>query len=102
VKVMKKLSETKLKQLVKSAELSGGYAFTRHAEKRLNERKVSIQEVNQVMRNGHHEKRKDDFKLEYKSWNYAWRGKTLDGRALRLVFYVEDGLIFVTIIDLDK
>jgi mRNA-degrading endonuclease RelE of RelBE toxin-antitoxin system len=54
------------------------------------------------MSGGHHEKIKDAFNQEFSSWNYAWRGKTLDGRNLRLIFYIEDGLIFVTIIELSK
>ena len=55
------------------------------------------------LRNGWHERRKDEFQPEYGAWNYAIRGKTIDGRNLRIVVSFERGkLLVVTAIDLDS
>jgi hypothetical protein len=57
-----------------------------------------------VIESGWHEKRKDEFKPEWNTWNYAIRGKTPDNRALRIAIAFEEGdslLIIVTAIDLE-
>ena len=45
----------------------------------------------------------DEFKAEFRSWNYAIRGKTIDARELRIAVAFEDGyclLVIVTAIGL--
>lgn len=61
----------------------------------------------QVIETGRHENRKDEYKEEYRAWNYAIRGETLDGRALRVAVSFErvsgeDLMVLVTAIDLDR
>lgn len=83
--------------------LAGGhYRDTRHAAERKDERSISLPEVRQVIESGWHEKSKDEFKTEWQAWNYAIRGKTVDGRALRIAvsFDEEDWLLIITAIDL--
>lgn len=82
----------------------GRYRDTRHAAERKQERDITILEVRQVVDSGYHEKSKDEFKVEWKAWNYAIRGKTIDRRELRVAvsFDEEDFLLIITAIDLDK
>lgn len=81
---------------------SGLYRDTRHATKRKEERGISLQEIQQVIKAGWHETSKDEFKVEWRAWNYAIRGKTIDRRELRIAvsFDEEDYLLIITAIDL--
>ena len=70
---------------------------------RKEEREITLLEIHQVIEGGWHERRKDQYKDEYRSWSYALRGKTIDRRDLRVViaFDVESGMLLITAIDLD-
>ena len=84
-------------------ERQGLYDFVSHARERLQQREVTVQEVLQVLRHGHYEAKKDEFREDFKEWNYAVKGKTLDSRALRLAVAIKpDGFLVITVIDLDK
>lgn len=80
------------------------YIDTIHAEERKDERNITLQEMIEVLRNGHHEKKKDQFDEFYQDWKYAIRGKT-DGeqRSLRIIvaFDEESGMLIITAIDLE-
>lgn len=81
---------------------AGKYLDTRHAFDRKAERQITLLEVLYVLRHGYHEKRKDEFKEEHDAWNYAMRGKTVDGRELRVcVAFDPSGMLIITTIDLD-
>ena len=79
----------------------GRYRDTRHAASRKEERGISLPEIRQVIDGGWHEKSKDEFKQEWHAWNYAIRGKTVDGRELRIAvsFDEEDHLLLITAIE---
>lgn len=81
----------------------GKVRYVKHARERLDQRQVTYLEVEYVLQNGFNEKAKDRFDEEHNAWNYAIRGKTIDGRKLRIIasFY-EDDLLVITVIDLDK
>lgn len=83
---------------------SGRYLDTRHATDRQGEREITRPEVIQVLRGGHHEKRRDRFEEAYNAWSYSVRGKTIDRRQLRIIvsFDSETGMLIITAIDLDK
>lgn len=91
---------------VRRAVSSGSYTELRtdHATDRQSERRVTRPEYVYVLKNGYHEKSKDEFKEEFQAWNYAIRGKTIDGRDLRVpVSFDKDGtLLIITLIDLDQ
>ena len=88
--------------LVRSYVERGTYRDTRHAAQRKEERGITLLEILHVLKRGHHEKRKDEFKPEYGDWNYAIRGRTVDQRELRVVVVFEaPGLLLITAIDLD-
>ena len=89
-----------LLQAIHVAIAAGDYLYVGHALKRLDERKVSQPEVEQVLMSGHHEKAKDQFDEHYQSWKYAIRGKTVDSRELRVVVTFEATMLVVTVIDL--
>ena len=88
--------------LVRKAVLSGNYIDMVHAEIRKHERDITRPGYEYVLRTGWHEKSKDEYKEEYKAWNYSIRGKTVDGRDLRVVIsFDENGMLIITVIDLD-
>jgi hypothetical protein len=91
-----------LLRVVKKHLDEGAYLDTRHAMQRKRERNITLPEIITVLRNGYHEKHKDEFKEQYNAWNYAVRGKTVDGRQLRAcVSFDEPGMLLITAIDLD-
>ena len=88
--------------LVRSHVEHGTYRDTRHAAQRKEERDITLLEILHVLKRGHHEKRKDEFKPEYGDWNYAIRGRTVDQRELRVVVvFAVPGVLLITAIDLD-
>jgi hypothetical protein len=89
--------------LVKTHLDDGTYLDTRHATERKQQRQITLPEILTVLRHGYHEKRKDEFKELYRAWTYAIRGKTVDGRQLRVcVSFDESGMLLITAIDLDE
>jgi Domain of unknown function (DUF4258) len=82
---------------------SGRYLDTVHSADRQSQRSITRQEILYVVKNGYHEKSKDAFIASYQAWNYAIRGKTVDGRRLRVIVSFEAAqLLFITAIDLDR
>jgi len=74
--------------------------YSVHALERMEERGVIESEVLYILKNGFHEKKKDDFDPGL-GWKYAVRGQTLDERDLRIVIAVHGDVIIVTVIDKD-
>lgn len=80
----------------------GEYLDTVHASIRQGERAITRPEILYVLKNGWHEKSKDEYQQRYEAWNYAIRGKTIDKRELRVVVsFDENGMLIITAIDLD-
>lgn len=90
--------------LVKTCVETGDYLDTRHATERQRERLISRLEVVEILKNGHHEKKKDAFMKEFNAWNYAIRGKTLDKRDLRIAVSFDETtrLLVITAIEILK
>ncbi len=81
---------------------SGDFFDTVHASTRRGERGITRPEMLYVLLHGWHEKGKDEYQKRFDTWNYAVRGKTVDGRELRVVVSFDDsGLLIITAIDLD-
>ncbi|MES2201661.1 MAG: DUF4258 domain-containing protein [candidate division FCPU426 bacterium] len=87
-------------QAVLNAVQGGNYVVTHHARQRMLERGVIWPEILQVLTLGHHEKAKDDYVERFSAWNYAIRGKTLDGRELRVAVGFEGAMLIITVVDL--
>ena len=64
---------------------SDTYRDTFHAIERKAERNITLPEIIYVLTSGRHEKNKDHFEEVFNSWNYAIRGKTMDGLELRVI-----------------
>lgn len=80
------------------------YRDTVHAIERREQRKITLPEMLEVLRNGYHEKAKDKFDEQWKSWNYAMRGKTdCETRELRIIVAFDEPtqMLIITAIDLD-
>ena len=81
---------------------------TRHSIFRQGERQISYPQVLHVLKTGWHESRKDEWKENHGSWNYAIRRTTVDGVEVRVpVFFIEDDpdMTYVgiaTVINIDK
>jgi hypothetical protein len=75
---------------------------TRHSIAQGIERSIDLLDIIEVLgTTGYHEKRKDEYREDFKSWNYAIRGKTFEGKELRIAVYFEVDLVMIaTVIDL--
>jgi uncharacterized protein (DUF1015 family) len=86
--------------------LNKGFTDTRHiAQPECRSEVLSVFEVEHVLKNGLREERKDEFKEEFNTWNYAIRGKTLDrDKELRIAvsFSSVEGLLIITAIDINR
>jgi len=79
----------------------GHYFDTRHATDRQSERSISRTEIIYVLKNGRHEKSKDQYQERFKAWNYAIRGRTVDRRDIRvIVSFDADGMLIITAIEI--
>lgn len=97
-----KISDSILMENIKIAVVEGNYRKMPHAQDRGIERKILKTEFEHVLKTGRRAKKHDQFKEIYKQWNYAIEGRTLDDRSIRVaVSFDEDGLLIITLIDLD-
>ena len=80
----------------------GNYVILRHARERGIQRNITEPEWLYVLRNGWHEKRKDQYDEAHQAWSYSIRGKTLDERELRVIVSFDDDpqMLIITLIDL--
>lgn len=93
----------RLLERMREALDAGRFFDTVHTTQRQAERQITRTEMLHVLRHGWHEKRKDVFDPRYHAWNYAIRGKTIDGRQLRVVVSFEDtDLLIITAIALGE
>jgi hypothetical protein len=82
---------------------AGMLLYSNHANDRMLERKILKPDVEQVLLKGYHEAKKDQFNVALNSWDYAIRGKSIDGKNLRIVIaLIKPNVLVVTTIDLDQ
>lgn len=92
-----------LQRRIHEALDEGRFRDVVHARERQAERDITRPEYLYVLRNGYHEARKDEYKPEFCAWNYAVRGRTVDGRDLRVVVsFEEDGMLIITTIEVGR
>lgn len=90
---------SKIKERGRSEE----FIIIPHAMDRKKEWNISIIDIVHVLINGEHEESKDQYKPEYRAWNYAVRGKTVDNRDLRIaVSFDEKHMLIITVIRLGR
>jgi hypothetical protein len=78
---------------------AGTWRLTGHAIKRMDERHLTVPEVEFVLARGYHEAAKD--KDTEKGRTYHVRGHTKDGKELRIALGVRGWMLIVTVVDLD-
>ncbi len=94
--------EPELLQKIKDAINLGNFRDVTHASERASEREITRPEYLYVLKTGRHEKKKDEFKEEYNTWNYAIRGNTIDEKELRvIVSFDENNMLIITLIALE-
>lgn len=82
---------------------TGNYLDTRHSLARQAQRNVTREETLQVLRVGEPEPSKDRYDENFQTWNYSIRGKTVEGKELRVVVSFEgERLLFITTIPLGR
>lgn len=95
------LKRSNLMDLLRLKAELGEFVLMKHARERAYEREILLVDIVHVLMYGWHEARKDSFSEEFKAWNYAIRGKTVDEFDLRvIVSFDEDYLLIITVIRL--
>ena len=102
-----KLSKEAVLKKLKDAVKKNKIVLSIHADQRMQERNISWFEILDVLKNGHNERRKDQFKDEFNSWVYSIRHDVAESserkRKLRIpVSFDKDGTIVISAIDLDQ
>ena len=70
---------------------------------RRGERRISIPDIVHALQNGDRDPTHDEFKVAFQTWNYAVKGKTVDGRSVRIaVTFDEREMLIITVIPLGK
>ncbi len=76
--------------------------MTEHAISRQKLRSLKLPDIVEVLRNGFHEKDKTLFSNKFQTWNYAIRGKAVDGGDVRVIVAFEKDMIIITAIRLPR
>jgi len=72
-------------QVIRECIEQGKYILTEHAVQRVNERDISLNDAEYVLKNGYHEKNKTSFDDAFRTWKYAIRGKTVEDLDIRII-----------------
>ena len=80
--------------------------FSDHARRRMDERLYEYGldgiDVFRILRKGRREEEKDEWDATRNEWNYAFRGKTVDGAELRVSLALKaSGVLVITVVNLD-
>lgn len=92
---VRKLKEPNVLKKIQKLVSLGRYRDTRHSLQRGWERNINLIDIIQVLETGFHEKSKDEYRVDFQSWNYAIRGTTVDGDHLRIAVYFEEDLVMI-------
>lgn len=93
-----------LSDRVRQAVKNDSYRISKHAQQRMEERDISLTEVNYILKNGYHEAAKDEFDNDRSNWRYSIRGMTVDRRDIRVVVSFDKitKMFVITVIDKDN
>lgn len=90
------LSTAELKRCLRQAVKADKFVIIQHALDRMAERGFISSDVRRALRSGVHDTSKDD--VVRGKWRYRIRGKTVDGKDIKLGVEVEGVVIVVTVI----
>lgn len=77
--------------------------MTRHALVRKDQRVIPLSDIAYILKNGRHEKIKDQWDEKFQNWNYAIRGKTLAEDDIRIIVCFDDsGMLIITVIRINR
>ena len=86
----------------RAAIREGRFVISQHAWQRQRDRAINYFDILRVLNTGYHEVKKDEYKPEYNSWNYAIRGKTGGLISARIcVAFDKDMMVVVTVTRVD-
>ena len=89
--------------LAKACIESGKYVATFHAECRQFERDITLPDALHVIKTGYRELKHDQYKEEWKAWNYAVRGISLQSEPVRVIIsFDENEMLIITVINLTQ
>jgi len=92
----------KLLDKIKQRIEQRSYRLSDHVIKRQSQRSFELPDLIHVLMNGFHEECKTLFSNKFQCWNYAIRGKTLDGTEARVIVAFEKNMIIITAIRLTR
>ena len=88
---------------VRERAANGDFIVLPHAVLRGLERHITLPDIVHTLLSGDLEPSKDEYKVEFHSWNYSVRGQTIDKRPLRIAVAIESSrLLIVTVIRLGR
>ena len=92
-----------LMTLIKRKAKKGEFIILPHALERKHQRGISVNDIIYVLMNGWHESKKDEYRKDLSTWNYAIKGKTIDKEDMRvIVSFDEDNMLIITVIKLTR
>jgi len=69
------MADRELLTTLRNAEKKGFYRFVDHAQIRLTQREVTVAEFRQILREGFHEKKKDEWKEAHRDGTMLFEAK---------------------------
>lgn len=99
-----KLRGKKLLEMIRQLIALNRYRSSGHFQEREKQRQIFLWEVLHVLQHGSHEEERDEWDHKHQLWKYAVKGRTLDGRELRIVvsILVKKCLLLITVYDLNS
>lgn len=98
-----KLSDEEVLEIVITALRNGTLHYSDHALDRMDERAVSVFEVEAIIKYGDREEGLDEFDVDGNYWRYVIRNKNVDDRDLAISVDIEDApdTVIVTVMQID-
>ena len=97
-----KHSEHDILEKVRTAVEIGHYIILPHARLRSKERRVLPKDIEVALLGGRRIKKRDRLDENFGTWSYAFEGKTIDARDLRVIVLIDDILKIVTVVILEE
>ncbi len=94
---MKRMSRAEALKKAKAILRDGNIITTTHARQMMKKRGFTAQDIEHVINNGMIYKEAEPH-IGTGNWIYNIKGKTVDGKALRVVVEIQDNIIVITVI----
>ena len=94
-----KLSGGELRKILRNYIDNGLFVFSEHAEDQMEERGFVEDDVVRVLKSGFHDEKFDSWSNEFWCWKYNFRGTTVGGGKMRVVFSLCNMCVIITVIN---